>query len=149
MVSFDTNILVYATAPVAEAKADRARELMVRAMRGGTSIFLLQTFAEFCNVAIRKARVATADVERTIAAWCAVLPVQAADESDLAAALAAVRTNRFSFWDAMLWASASRAGVSHLLTEDLQDGFVFQGMTFINPFLAHNNQLIDRILPPS
>jgi predicted nucleic acid-binding protein len=34
----------------------------------------------------------------------------------------------------MLWASAQRAGVRHLLTEDLQDGFALQGVSFIHPF---------------
>jgi predicted nucleic acid-binding protein len=122
---------------------------MARAMRAASSILLLQTLAEFCNVAIRKARMPVADVERTIAAWCAVLPTQAADNSDLSAALAAVRAHRFSFWDAMLWASARRVGVSHFLTEDLQDGFELQGVTFINPFRTHNDQIIDGILLPS
>jgi predicted nucleic acid-binding protein len=49
----------------------------------------------------------------------------------------------------MLWASAQRAGVRHLLTEDMQDGFTLQGVTFIDPFKRENNRLIDDILPPS
>ena len=47
--------------------------------------------------------------------------VQAADDDDLLRALEAVRAHRLAFWDAMLWASAHRAGVRHLLTEDLQE----------------------------
>ena len=54
-ISFDTNILVYATASVPDAKARRARDLIARAMRAGWSILLLQALAEFANVAIRKA----------------------------------------------------------------------------------------------
>jgi predicted nucleic acid-binding protein len=72
-----------------------------------------------------------------------------AGEGDLLMALDAVRAHRLAFWDAMLWASAQRAGVRHLLTEDLQDGFVLQGVTFINPFKQKNDQLIDDVLPPS
>lgn len=148
MVSFDTNVLVYATARVADPKADRAREVIARAMSAASSILLLQTLAEFSNVAIRKARIPVGDVRRTIDAWSAVLPVQGADQSDLLAALDVVRTNRLAFWDAMLWASAKRAGVRHLLTEDLQDRFVLQGVTFINPFYRKNDQLIDNMLAP-
>src|SRR5260370_10356551 len=55
MISFDTNILVHATASVADAKALRARDLITRAMRAGWTILLLQTLAEFANVAIREA----------------------------------------------------------------------------------------------
>jgi len=118
-------------------------------MRAASCVLLLQTLAEFSNVAIRKARIPVDDIRRTIDAWRAVLPVQAADDGDLSAALEAVRAHRLAFWDAMLWASAQRAGVRHLLTEDLQDGFALQGVTFINPFKRENDQLIDEVLPPS
>src|SRR5208282_1593839 len=149
MISFDTNVLVYATASISDAKVMRARDLIARAMRAASSVLLLQTLAEFSNVALRKARIPIEDVRRTIDAWRAVLPVQAADDSDLSAALEAVRAHRLPFWDAMLWASARRAGVRHLVTEDLQDGFTLQGVTFIDPFKRENDQLIDNVLPPS
>jgi predicted nucleic acid-binding protein len=148
MISFDTNILVYATARVPDAKALRARDLIGRAMRAGWTILLLQTLAEFANVAIRKAGIPIEDIRRTIDAWRAVLPIQAADDDDLAAALEAVRAHRLSFWDAMLWASAQRAGVRCLLTEDLQDGFILQSVRFVNPFKRANDRLIDEVLPP-
>ncbi len=149
MVSFDTNVLVYATASVPDVKAMRARDLIARAMRAASSVLLLQTLAEFSNAAIRKARIPVEDIRTTVDAWRAVLPVQAADNSDLSAALEAVRAHRLAFWDAMLWASAQRAGVRHLLTEDMQDGFTLQGVTFIDPFKRENDQLIDNVLPPS
>jgi predicted nucleic acid-binding protein len=149
MVTFDTNILVYATGSVPDVKAVRARELIGRAMRAERSVLLLQTLAEFANVAIRKAKIPVADIRRVVDAWRAVLPLQVADESDFSAALEAVSAHRLSFWDAMLWASAQRAGVQYLLTEDLQDGFVLQGVTFVNPFNRANDRLIDEVLSPA
>ncbi len=62
MVTFDTNILVYATAAAPDAKAKRARDLIVRGMRSGCSVLLLQTLAEFSNVAIRKAGIPIEDI---------------------------------------------------------------------------------------
>jgi predicted nucleic acid-binding protein len=147
MLSFDTNVLVYATASNSDVKALRARELIGRALRGGESILLLQTLAEFANVATRKAGIAVQDVRIMIDAWRAVLPIQTADSEDLTAALEAVRAHRLAFWDAMLWASAQRAGVEFLLTEDLQDGFVLQRVRFVNPFRRSNDSLIDELLP--
>jgi predicted nucleic acid-binding protein len=38
------------------------------------------------------------------------------------------------FWDALLLASASAAGCSHFLSEDLNDGQVYGGVTVDNPF---------------
>jgi predicted nucleic acid-binding protein len=148
MISFDTNVLVYATTSKSDVKSVRTRNLIGRAMRGGESILLLQTLAEFANVAIRKAGISVQDVSVIIDAWRAVLPIQAADDEDLTAALEAVRAHRLPFWDAMLWASAQRAGVECLLTEDLQDGFVLQRVRFVNPFKQANDRLIDELLPP-
>jgi len=41
MVSFDTNILVYATLSAPLAKTQRARDLLLRGMRTGSFILLL------------------------------------------------------------------------------------------------------------
>jgi len=148
IISFDTNILVYATASPPDAKALRARELITRAMRAGSTILMMQTLSECANVAIRKAGIPIEDIRRIIDAWRAVLPIQVADADDLAAALEAFKAHRLPFWDAMLWASAQRAGVRCLLTEDLQDGFILQSVRFVNPFKRANDRLIDEVLPP-
>ena len=109
----------------------------------------MQSLAEFSNVAIRKASIPANAVKATIEAWLAVLPVQSAVDSDLVLALEAVHAHRLPFWDAMLWASAQRVGVRHMLSEDFQDGFELQDVTFINPFNPENNRLIDKLLPQS
>ena len=51
-----------------------------------------------------------------------------------------------SFWDAMLWATARRAGCSAILSEDFQDGQVLQGVRFIDPFLRKNNAYVEALL---
>jgi predicted nucleic acid-binding protein len=49
------NVLVYATTAISDVKAMRARDLIARGIRAASSVLLLQTLAEFSNVAIRKA----------------------------------------------------------------------------------------------
>jgi hypothetical protein len=71
-------------------------------MRAASSVLLLQTLSEFSNVAIRKARIPVKGIRRNIDACRAVMPVQAAEVSDLSAALEAVRAHRLAFRDAML-----------------------------------------------
>ncbi len=83
MISFDTNILVYATLSAPLAKTDRAGDLLVRGMRTGSSILVLQTLAEFSSVAIRKAGIEVDAVRTTLDAWRAVLPVQGTQDDDL------------------------------------------------------------------
>ena len=145
--TFDSNVLVYATGPTDAAKASRARDLIARGMRSGSSVLLLQTLGEFAHAAIRKGRLAPDLVGRAIDAWRAVLPVHPVTEEDVPTALTALRDHRLSFWDALLWATARRIGARYLLSEDLQDGLVFGGVRIINPFAAANAAAVDRILP--
>jgi predicted nucleic acid-binding protein len=42
--------------------------------------------------------------------------------------------HRLSCWDALIVAAAADAGCGLLLTEDLQDGRVYEGVTVMNPF---------------
>jgi predicted nucleic acid-binding protein len=42
---------------------------------------------------------------------------------------------RFSFWDSMIVAAATRADCSILLTEDLQHGQQLGGLRVVNPFM--------------
>jgi predicted nucleic acid-binding protein len=146
--TFDTNVLVYATGPARDAKSRRARDIVARGMRAGTSVLLLQTLAEFSHVTIRKMGMPVGAVRAIVDAWRAVLPVHAAEEGDLASALAAVEAHRLAFWDAILWGTARRIGVRYLLTEDLQDGRVLDGVRFINPFDAANDTVVNEALPP-
>jgi predicted nucleic acid-binding protein len=41
----------------------------------------------------------------------------------------------FSWWDSLILAAAVDMRCRHLLTEDLQDGQVVDGVTILNPFL--------------
>jgi predicted nucleic acid-binding protein len=43
--------------------------------------------------------------------------------------------NLLSFWDALIVASASRAGADRILSEDLKHGQVIEGILIENPFL--------------
>ena len=149
IVSFDTNILIYAGGPAADPRRSLARAVIDRAADAddgaGSGVLLLQTLAEFSNVAIRKLRMPAEATAQAVAVWRAVFPVRAAAEEDLPAALAAVAAHRLQFWDAMLWATAKRTGVDIFFSEDFQDGRTLDGVRFVNPFSPENESLIARI----
>jgi predicted nucleic acid-binding protein len=60
---------------------DRARYIISH-ITATTSILLLQSLAEFSNVAIRKARIPANTVKTTIEAWLAVLPLMPEDAKE-------------------------------------------------------------------
>jgi predicted nucleic acid-binding protein len=147
-VTFDSNILVYATAPVSGAKHAIAASLIAQGMSAGTASLMLQTLGEFSHVMIRKAGMPAAAVKVAVDAWRHTMLVHAADQADILEALDAVRQHRLHFWDAMLWAAAKRVGVRHILTEDMQDGRNLDGVHFVNPFNVANDALVERVLRP-
>ena len=66
--------------------------------------------------------------------WMELFPVAVADGRILRGAMRLKKEESFSFWDAMIVETAKAAGVTHLLTEDLQDGRVLGTLRIENPF---------------
>jgi predicted nucleic acid-binding protein len=147
-VGFDTNVLVYTLQTPGNTKLDRARDLVNRAARSASVELLLQSLIEFSNVAIRKLRMDIDLVHRRVAAFRRVAVVHAPIDDDLTHALDLVRDHRLAFWDALMCATASRAGLQCLLSEDMQDGRQLGTVAIVDPFRPRNATLIDRILPP-
>ena len=148
MISFDSNVLVYAVDRDVGDRHGRATDLIERAIRAGSCIQPLQTLCEFFAVATRKMGMDPRAAAAFAVGWQAVIQVEPPIIDDLAAAMRVVRDHGLPFWDAMLWATIRRIGVDLLMSEDFQDGRILEGVRFVNPFVAHNDALIDRELPP-
>lgn len=130
----DTNVLVYADDLDAGEKRERARAILEDAMASGEGVISTQVLQEFFVIATRKLGVDPALARRKVE----LLAEMALVRIDLELLLAAIdlsRLHSFSFWDALIVRTASAAGCSVLLTEDLQHGQVVDGVRIENPFL--------------
>ena len=145
-VAFDTNVLVYAVDGSEGGRHLTASHLIERAPRGRRGMLILQTLVEFYSLTTGKLKGRPEDMLRFLDRLRAVLVVHAADERDFDQA---TRNDHhgLSFWDALLWATADRIGVRWLLSEDFQDGRTLGGVTFVDPFKADNERLLNQILP--
>jgi predicted nucleic acid-binding protein len=143
--TLDTNILVYAANRDAGVLHRKAQVVVRRAADSGC-ILLLQALAEFFRVAVAKSGLAVKEAERIVNAWRDVFPVHCADERALVDAMDAVAAHKLAFWDAMLWATARRAGCRVVLSEDFQDGRELGGVVFLNPFAANASPLLIDVL---
>lgn len=54
--------------------------------------------------------------------------------------------HRLGIWDALILSAAADAGCRLLLSEDLQDGFTWGGVTVANPFAASRHPLLEALL---
>lgn len=125
---FDTNILLYAFQE--GGKQQRAQQVM-----SGGGVISAQVLNEFSNVALRKFSRSWDDVADAIATLRLRFPdiVPLTTETH-AAAMSLVRTHRFSFYDALILASARLAECDVLYSEDLQHGQKMGGLVVKNPF---------------
>jgi len=126
----DTNVLLYLLSEDAE-KADRVEELLLR-----PNVISVQVLNEFAVVATRKLALSFEEVREvleTIRAACGVEPltVETHDRG-----LEVAERLRLSIYDAMIVASALKAGCRTLYTEDLQHHqLISRQLRVVNPFV--------------
>jgi len=128
---FDTNVLLYLLSEDF-AKADRAEELVAN---GG--VISVQVLNEFAAVASRKSGLSWSEIKEILLPIRAVCEIEATTLETHNRGIEIAERCGFSFYDAVIVASALGAGCETLCSEDLQDGQVIEGqLTIRNPFAA-------------
>lgn len=127
---FDTNILIYAFA-AGDRRSAKAEALVAE---GG--VIGVQVLNEFTSIARRKLGWEWPQLEAALAVVAELMgPARPLTTAIHSHALKLARANTLSFYDALVVAAAADAGCRVLLTEDLQHGRKFGGVTVENPFL--------------
>ena len=98
---------------------------------------------ELFNVLIRKARRSAADARHVVQVWRDAYAVISTTETILTRAMDAAVDHGLSIWDAIILSAASEAGCRVLLSEHMQDGFNWGGVTIVNPFAPSPHELLD------
>jgi predicted nucleic acid-binding protein len=139
--ALDTNILVYAEALNGP---DRQRSAVTTLARIDRRRLLLptQVLGELFNVMTRKFNKPRSFARERISAWCQRFDLHAADTDTFTNALELSTTQGLQIWDAVILATAADAGCIALLSEDMQHGFVYRGVTVINPFAEPTHPLL-------
>jgi predicted nucleic acid-binding protein len=134
-VALDTNILVYAEG--VDGPVRKAATLGALQHLDGEDVFVpVQVLGEFFAVLTRKLRWDQARAQRAVALWCERTTPVPTTEAVLAAAMDLATRHRLQSWDAVVLAAAAQAECRLLLSEDMQDGFTWRGVTVRNPFAA-------------
>lgn len=144
-VALDTNILAYAEGVNGSAKKRTALELVQKLPEG--AVFLsVQALAELFQLLIRKAGRTPAKAREAILSWGDSFPLIETSPEVLFAAADLANDHKLSIWDALILSATAEAGCRLLLSEDLQDGFTWKGVTVTNPFSSPMNELLAALL---
>lgn len=142
-IALDTNILVYA-----EGANDIARKLKIRRVLGDLSradvqvMIPVQVIGELYNVLARKFRKTPSEARRSVLMWeDGYTFIDIRTETTLSA-IDLSADHALSIWDAVILVASAQAGCRMLLSEDMQDGFIWAGLTVVNPFAEPLNPLL-------
>ena len=131
----DTNILIYATslAPDHAAKAPAARAWVQRTDWGISTQVLMEFFA---NARQPQHKLLPTAAEDFVTALARHRPVQPMDKELVLAALKLRNRRYLSHWDAAILCAARRLGAHTVVSEDMDHGQNYDGVTVVNPFIA-------------
>lgn len=143
--ALDTNILAYAEGVNGLDRRQAALKLLGR-LPTPVVLVPVQALGELHNVLMRKAGRSAAEARARIVAWSTGFATADTTRSALAAAVDLAAAHRLGIWDSIIIAVAVENGCKLLLSEDLQDGIIWSGLTVINPFAEPHTPLLDALL---
>ncbi len=131
----DTNLLVYARDSNYSEKQKRALnwlDFLWRTRRGKISVQVISEFIVTVHSKLKSIR-KPADFEQDILDLLLWHPSSITTSTIKLALKAKIETN-FSWWDCLVLSSASEQECTYLLSEDMQNNFVYKKVKIINPF---------------
>jgi predicted nucleic acid-binding protein len=150
-IALDTNILAYAEGlalTVADdPKVVRARGILA-AIPERCTVIPVQVLGELYNVLTRKRRTSADGIAAAVETWRRTSIGVDTTVDLITAAIALAGQHRLAIWDAIILAAAAEARCDYLLSEDMQDGFVWRGVMIVNPFGANVPGTLARLLAP-
>ena len=137
--------LAYAEGVDSADKRGAALEL-VRNLSQEATVIPVQVLGELFDVLVRKAGKSRADAREALLSWRDTFPVAETTSEAMLTATGIATDHQLSIWDAAILAVASQAGCRLLLSEDLQGGFTWGGVTVVNPFASPRHALLEALL---
>jgi predicted nucleic acid-binding protein len=134
-IALDTNVLAYAEGVNGEDRKTTALDVL-RGLQAFDIVVPVQALGELFAVLTRKAKWPAAQARAAVLAWADAYPVSDTTPAVLIEAMELATTHRLAVWDSVMLASAAQADCRMLLSEDMQDGFTWRGVTIRDPFAA-------------
>src|SRR5207253_5424530 len=143
--SSDLNVLVYAERVNGEELYAAALAFVGRLPRH-SAVLPAQVLGELYNVLVRKAGWSKDAARTAVLKWQNAFPVIETSRTVMLAAVDLAADHDFSIWDAIVMSAAAESGCRLLLSQDMQDGFTWRGVTIANPLSRSRHSLLEALL---
>jgi predicted nucleic acid-binding protein len=144
-IALDTNLLAYAEG-VNGAQRKQVSLGVVQKLSTEDIVVPVQALGELFHVLVRKAGRTPVRARSAVLSWYDAFAVAETSVAVVLGATDLAAAHRLSIWDSVIVSAAAEAGCRLLITEDLQDGFTWQGVTVANPFAKVLHPLLDSLL---
>jgi predicted nucleic acid-binding protein len=144
-VALDTDFLAYAEGVNGEGRRSIALDLM-RHLPTGAAFIPVQVLGELFNVLVRKADRSPAEAREALLGWRDAFSLIETSAQVMQAAVDLAADHKLGIWDAVIMSASAQAGCRLLLSEDMQEGFTWGGVTVVNPFGTTRHALLEALL---
>ena len=144
-VALDTNVLAYAEGTNgAEMKAAALR--LIQRLPVASIVLPVQALGELFNVLVLKAKRPATNARAAILDWRDAYAAVDTSSAVMLSAADLATDHHLRIWDAVILSASAEAGCRLLLSEDLQEGFTWRGVTVTNPFSATPHALLKTLI---
>src|SRR5580704_1748060 len=119
---------------------------MVASLPAESTYVPVQVLGELFRVLVRKAKYKAASAGAAVGNFLDIFPLIETSPAVLTVAADLSVDRGLDIWDAIILAAAASAGCRLLLSEDMQEGFTWNGVTVVNPFSSKRHELLTALL---
>ncbi|NWG74869.1 MAG: PIN domain-containing protein [Rubrivivax sp.] len=145
LAAIDTNVLGYAEGAGDERRKGLARALLVR-LPDDRVILPVQVLGELYRILAGRYRLPASLAQEAVLRWADTFAVRGSTWTAMQSAMDLTGAHGLSIWDSLIVAVAAEQRCRVLLSEDLQAGFTWQGVTIVDPFAEPAHPLLDELL---
>jgi len=144
-VALDTNILAYAEGLGDTVRCTSAVRL-IEQLPSELVLLPAQTLGELFRVLTGKAKRSAEQSREAIMTWTDTFEIADSSWTAFQAGIDLVIDHQLQIWDALIMAVAAENYCRLLISEDMQNGFTWRGVTIVNPFSKPPSLLLEKIL---
>lgn len=144
-VAIDTNILAYAEGVGDAARRNATLDLLER-LPAEQVLLPAQVLGELFRVLTGKAKCPPDTARSRVQQWADSFEVSDSSWTSFQAAFDLTVDHALNIWDALILAVTAENRCRILLTEDMQHGFTWRGVTVVNPYRIPSHPLLSALL---
>jgi predicted nucleic acid-binding protein len=144
-VALDSNIIIYAEGLTEDRRNELAQRILA-VISSDNIVVPVQSVSETLYWLINRAKLPRGDASDRAQIWLSNYISQAVTMAVMTSALEIISVHGLQVFDAIILACAIEAGAQVLLSEDMQHGFRWRGVTVVNPFLPEPHPLIKSLV---